>query len=59
MRKKILLLGGKGFLGEHLLDRISELSQYDVVVADRKVLKKERINGILFLPFDFSDKTDF
>lgn len=59
MRKKILLLGEKGFLGEHLLDRISELSQYDVVVADRKVLKKERINGILFLPFDFSDKTDF
>lgn len=59
MRKRVLILGGKGFLGEHLVQKLSSLDKYDIVVADKQVLQEEVNDKITFLPLDFSVTTNF
>lgn len=59
MKEKVLVLGGKGFIGEYLVAKMSKLDKYEIIVADRKIDRKMVSNDVTFLPLEFSEKTDF
>lgn len=46
-RKRILVTGGSGFIGSHLIDRLLELS-HDVICADNLFTGTKR-NGIKYI----------
>lgn len=54
--KKILITGGTGFIGEHLMKKISK-SNNNLLVVSRKSLKSENKN-VRYLKADLSSKKD-
>jgi len=59
MKERVLVLGGKGFIGEYLVAKMSKLNRYEIIVADKQVDRKMVIDKVTFLPLEFSEKTDF
>jgi len=53
MSKKVLVTGGAGFIGSHLVDKLIEQEGYDVSILD---LLEEQVHGKAGLPPDYLNK---
>jgi len=62
MKKKCLILGGGGFIGSHLAEKLLE-KNYDVVIFDKLNFSRKNINHILdrikVVEGDFNNEIDF
>jgi len=57
--KSILVTGATGFLGGRLVERLSELGDYNVYATGRnaeKGLRLEQLDNVTFIPADLGDK---
>jgi len=57
--ERCLVLGGKGFIGEYLVDTLKKSKKYEITVADKKIEKEFVSNGVKYVPIVFDEKTDF
>ena len=56
MKKKILIVGGSGFIGKNLIKALNH-SEYEILSASRKIpKKKDRIKNIKYISLDISKK---
>lgn len=51
-RKKVVITGGSGFIGTHLIKRLFKDDAYDITVIDTQVPK---VDGVSFVQSDFCD----
>lgn len=57
--EKCLVLGGKGFIGEYLVNALKQTKKYEITVADKKIEKELFSDGVKFVPISFEKGTDF
>ena len=56
MRKKILILGGSGFLGKNLLTKLVKFKRYKITSISNKILKKQKkIKKISYISCNISN----
>lgn len=53
MSKKVLITGGAGFIGSHLVDKLLEEKQYEITVFD---ILEEQVHGKVNKPPDYLNK---
>ena len=59
MQKKILIIGGTGFIGYHLASKCKKLNWDVTSISTRKPTKERRLNKIKYKFFDISVKKNF
>ena len=58
-KKKILIVGGTGFLGMNFINKISRMN-YEVTSISRKIpKKKDKIKGVKYFSRDISKNIQF
>jgi len=58
MRKKLLITGGTGLIGSHLIESLSEEKEYDIIVIGRSVNSKWNNKRISAFKLDFTKEWD-
>ena len=59
MKKKILVIGGTGFIGHHLLKKTVKLGWLSFSITRKKPKKKRRINKVKYIYFNLKDQKKF
>ena len=55
--KKILVVGGTGFIGYHLIKRLTKINKYDISsISTKNHRKLRKINNVRYLICDISKK---
>ena len=58
MKKKILIIGGTGLLGFHLINLLKK-KDFEIVSVSKNKFSKNKINNIKYIFFDFTKKKFF
>lgn len=58
MKKKILIIGGTGFIGFHLINLLKK-KKYEIVSVSKNRLTKKRVQNIKYIFFDFTKRKNF
>ena len=58
MKKKILIIGGTGFIGFHLINLLKK-KDFEIVSVSKNKFSKNKINNIKYIFFDFTKKKNF
>ena len=59
VKKKILIIGGTGFIGFHLSKKCKKLKWDVVSISKTQPSKTIKINGVKYFTFDISNKKNF
>ena len=60
MKKKILILGGTGFIGQNLINKLIKNKNYEITAASRNPSKKKKKNDKLkFIKCDLTKKSNY
>ncbi len=60
MKKKILILGGSGFIGQNLIKKLKKNKQLDITCASRTiVLNKEKFKNVNYIKCDLTKISNF
>lgn len=59
MKKKILVIGGTGFIGHHLLKKTVELGWTSFSISRKKPSKNRKVRKVKYILFDLKDQKKF